>query len=129
MRLHLDEMRLATVHFATKGRNSFNQLTNYTLIMSEEMKEFTGRILRSDETTFEGQDGGNITGKNCEMLLSSGNRGVKFYAPSMREGYALINVGAQITVWCTMRVRDDGSLKYTMSHCQLVGTPNDGPGF
>jgi hypothetical protein len=91
--------------------------------MSEELKEFSGSILRADETTFEGGDGASLTGKNCEMLLSSGSRGVKFYAPKMREGYDRIVLGAKLTVFCTMRVRDDGSLKYTMSHCTLPTDP------
>ena len=87
--------------------------------MNEPTKTFQGTIIRCDETQFEGQDGAILQGKNVE-LVTGNERGVKFYAPIGRDGYTTLEIGAEVVIQCTMRVRDNGTLKYTMIWCKLL---------
>lgn len=75
-------------------------------------KIFKGHVVRANENSFEGQDGAQLEGKNIELVM--GNRGVKAWCPKSREGYTLLVEDAYVEIECSVRVRDDNTLKYTV---------------
>lgn len=75
-------------------------------------KIFRGHVVRAIENSFEGNDGAILKGKNIEIV--GGKSGIRAWAPEGRDGYSILVEDAFVEVEVSVRVRDDGSLKYTV---------------